>query len=134
MRGSRRGVQSSAIRTKGSANAASGASIKRRARCPATCPDTNWGSSMRATSRTNIGLGVFVLNPSERATKSRTHNTRLKFSLANDPADEVQFHSGERAAELLHRTAVRERAEVERDQASRIDKSGHERLGIAIVS
>jgi hypothetical protein len=31
-----------------------------------------------------------------------------KFVLANDPADEMQFNSGQRAAELLHRTAVRE--------------------------
>jgi hypothetical protein len=29
-----------------------------------------------ATSRTNIGLGVFILNPSERATNSRTHSAR----------------------------------------------------------
>ena len=59
-------VQSSAIRTEGSANAASGASIKRRARCPAACPDTNRGSTMRATSRTNVGLGVFTVTPPSR--------------------------------------------------------------------
>jgi hypothetical protein len=47
---------------------------------------------------------------------------------------EVQFNSGWRAAELLHRTAVREKAEVERDQARRIYKFDHDRLGIAIVS
>ena len=56
---------------------------------------SNWGSSMRATSRTNIGLGVFMLNPSETATNSRNSQcTRLKFFLPNDPADEVQFNSG----------------------------------------
>lgn len=52
---------------------------------------------------------------------------------ADHPAHEVQFHSGETAAKLLHRTALRERAEVERDQANRVDKFDHERLGIAIV-
>ena len=38
------------------------------------------------------------------------------------------------AAELLHPAAVRERAEVELDQTSRIGKFDDERLGIAIVS
>src|SRR5579871_532967 len=109
-------VQSSAIKTKGSANAASGASIKRRARCPAACPATNSGSSMRPTSRTNVGLGVLIVNLSEKRPIGRLTLPAARVLLADDPADEVQFHGGKRAAELLHRAADRERAEIERDQ------------------